>query len=165
MPTTAQLQTAAVMRAQGASYMAVEEATGIPHSVAHRAFQKDELNQLVNQAQFNLIKNALGDAVNNQIAKIKAGAKIVNKISNSEDLPQGAIKLMELAHDNENRLLSSVGIHQANTQSIVFQQMNIDARSELSPAIERMLVSHLGGDVIEAEVGEVNGQADGNDGG
>ena len=54
-----------------------------------------------------------------------------------------AVKLMELAHDAENKLLQATGIHQAHTQAIVLNNILVDNRSELSPAIESLLTKHL----------------------
>jgi len=151
--TTAQLQQAAIMRAQGISYQAIEETIGLPHSVAHRAFQKDEINQLIKQAQIDLISGSLRDAVANQAAKIQAAGKIVRTIADGKTLilPDGTTKLMELGARAEEKLLESVGIHPSHTQSISLTQIMIDARSELSPTVERLLVEHLGGDVIDVK--------------
>jgi len=151
--TPEQIQTAAVMRAQGKSYQEIEQQAGIPHSVAHRAFQKDELNQLIKQAQNDLIKNALGIAVQNQSDKIVAGRNIIKQIESKEELAQGAVKLLELAHDAEGKLLQSVGIHPSHTQSIQINNILVDNRSELSPAVEAMLMAHISGNgqAIDAE--------------
>jgi hypothetical protein len=142
--TQDQLQTAAIMRAQDISYRDIEAAIGVDHSVIHKQFQKDELNQLIKQAQNDLIKNALQDAVKNQVKKIKLSTKITDQINNNQELAQGSIKALELGHDCERQLLQSVGIHNAHTQSITLNNILVDNRSELSPAVEALLMSRLG---------------------
>jgi len=153
-----QAQTAATMKAQGASYQAIANALEIPKSTAYRYLQKDQINQLIKQAQTNLIQSALETAVNNQVSKIKAGSKITQAIENKEEITAGSVKLMELAHDSEKQLLQSVGIHNAHTQSIQLTNILIDNRSSLSPAIESLLTRHLLGENIQdAEYAKVEG--------
>jgi seryl-tRNA synthetase len=151
--TNDQLQTAATMRAAGKSYRDIESVIQVDHSVIHKQFQKDELNQLIKQAQNDLIKNSLATAIQNQSAKIAAGQNIIRQIATGEELTRGAVKLAELAHDSEKQLLQSVGIHPSHTQSIQVNNILIDNRTELSPAVERLLATHLG--KVEAEVIDV----------
>lgn len=133
-----------------ASYPQIAEATGIPMSTAYHNLKKDEINQLIKDCQLKLIASGLKKSVDHQIAKIESSARITAQIDAGADkLPAGAVKLMELGHDAEKQILQSVGIHNAHTQSITLNQIMIDARSELSPAIERMLAGHLGGEAID----------------
>lgn len=156
--TPEQIQTAVTMKVNHASLAEIGEATGFDKSHICRTFQKDEINQLIKQAQIKLIKDGLNNAIDNQIQKINASKTIVNKIVNGEELQTGAVKLAELGHDAEKQLLQSIGIHNAHTQSITLNQILIDNRSELSPAVENLLVSHLspvgkveGNEAIDAE--------------
>jgi hypothetical protein len=153
MATTDQLQQVAIMRAQGCSGIQIAEATGLPVRTTYNILQKDELNQLIKQAQNDLIKDALSIAIDNQVSKIKSGKRITTAIDNQQELSAGSVKLLELAHDSEKQLLQSVGIHPSHTQSIQINNILVDARSELSPAVEALLVSHFTGkgDAIEAE--------------
>ena len=163
MPTTQQLQTAAVMRAQGASYRDIGAAVNVDYSQIAKTLKKDELQQLIRQAQTDLITGSLTTAIQNQADKIKYSGLIAKKIAERIDdkadkdnpataLPEGSIKLMELGHDAEKQLLQSVGVHNSHTQSITLNQIMIDARSEMSPAVEALLVRHFTEDVQEAEV-------------
>jgi transposase len=150
---TQQIATAVNLKAQDASYRDIAAATGVSAMTAYRTLQKDEINQLIKQAQSNLIKKSLDTAIQNQIDKISAGANITKKIVNGEKLNTGAVKLAELAHDSEKQLLQSVGIHNAHTQSIQVNNILVDNRSELSPAVEALLIERLSGPstVMDAE--------------
>jgi len=131
------------MTVQGDSIRDIAAATGVTHPAVVQWRQKDEFNQLIKDAQTTLIKDSLLTAVKNQSDKIIAGQNIIKNIVSGEKLNTGAVKLMELAHDSEKQLLQSVGIHPSHTQSIQINNILVDARSELSPAIEAMLVNHL----------------------
>lgn len=149
MATTEQLQKLIIMRANDQSLGTISEATGLPPSTAYRYIQKDEINQLIKKAQTDLIKDALEIAIENQTAKIKSGKRIAGQIDAGKELSPGSVKLLELAHDSEAKLLQSVGIHPSHTQSIQINNILVDNRSELSPAVEALLMSHLKGDVID----------------
>lgn len=147
-----QLQTAVIMRAQDKSYSAISEATGVPVTTAFRELKKDEVNRLIKEAQLKLIKNGLEIAVDNQISKIKLGSKITRQIDNAEELAAGSVKAYELAHDSEKQLLQSIGIHNAHTQSIQVNNILVDNRQELSPAVARLISQHFAkveGDTID----------------
>jgi hypothetical protein len=145
-----QLQTAITMRAQGESYNAIAAATELNKGTIFHKLEKDEINQLIKKAQTDLIKNSLTTAIQNQTNKIKSGARIAGDIDAGKDLSPGSVKLLELAHDAEGKLLQSVGIHPSHTQSIQINNILVDARSELSPAVEALLVNHITGkDVID----------------
>lgn len=146
-----QIETAVAMRAQDKSYGEIAATIGLNKGTVYAKLQKDELNQLIKQAQNDLIKNSLQDAIENQTDKIKAGKKILQKIENNEKLAQGAVKVLELAHDAEGKLLQSVGIHPSHTQSIQINNILVDARSELSPAVEALLMQHISSNVIDVE--------------
>lgn len=150
--TQDQLQTAIVMRAQGEGYNKISDTIGLNKGTIHHKLQKDEINQLIKKAQTDLIKNSLTTAINNQTEKIKASAEIVKKVTQGEKLTDGSVKLMELGHDAEKQLLQSVGIHTSHTQSIQVNNILVDNRSELSPAIERMIMAHLGGKVEQEAI-------------
>lgn len=151
-----QAKTAVAMKATGASYQAIANALDIPKQTIYHRLQKDELQQLIKQAQSYLIKNSLQTAIENQANKIKAGAKIAQAIQDKEEISNGSVKLMELAHDSEKQLLQSVGIHPSHTQSIQINNILVDNRQELSPAIESLLSKHLQveGNVIDVESGD-----------
>lgn len=140
------------MAAQDRPQTEIAAAVGMHQSTISRTLQKDELNHLIRKAQTDLIKESLSIAIQNQADKIKASGEITHKIRSGEELTTGAVKLLELGHDAEKQVLQSVGIHNAHTQSITLNSIMIDARTELSPTIERMLTAHLSGDIIEAEV-------------
>lgn len=150
MPTTEQLQTAGSMYATGASERQVAAAIGCSPANAHYLKDRDDLQQIIKAAQINLIKNSVEKAVTNQIDKINIGDTITKKIVAGEKLNSGAVKLLELAQQCENRVLESVGIHNAHTQSIQVNNILVDNRSELSPAVERLLMQHMTG-AIDAE--------------
>jgi hypothetical protein len=158
--TPEQIQTVVNLRATNTGYGTIEAETGIPHSVAHRLAQKDEINQMIKEAQTRLIKNGLGIAIDNQIKKIALSSKITDQIGNAEELSAGSIKALELGHDAEKQILQSVGIHNAHTQSITLNQILVDNRSELSPAVESLLTAHIknisGANVVDAEVIEAD---------
>lgn len=154
--TPEQLKTAVAMRATGASYREIAHAVDVNHVTTYQHLKKDEINQLIKNAQNDLIKNSLQTAIDNQSDKILYGAEIARKIVKNEEIPNGAVKLLELGHDAEKQILQSVGIHNAHTQSITLNQILVDNRSELSPAIESMLMNHMknisDANVIDADV-------------
>ncbi len=154
--TPEQIQTAAVMRVQGASYNQIGQALNLDGSGIFRTLKKDQLQHIIKQAQTDLIESSLSIAVQNQANKIKAGAKIAQAIQDKEEISNGSVKLMELAHDSEKQLLQSVGIHPSHTQSIQINNILVDNRQELSPAIESLLSKHLQveGNVIDVESGD-----------
>jgi hypothetical protein len=154
MPTTEQLQTAGSMYATGASERQVAAALGCSNANAHYLKHREDLQHIIKSAQINLIKNTVEKAVSNQTDRINAGSTITNKIIAGEKLNSGAVKLLELAQQCENKVLESVGIHNAHTQSIQVNNILVDNRSELSPAVERLLTAHIGkveGQVIDVE--------------
>ena len=154
--TPEQIKTAAVMRVQGASYNQIGQALNLDGSGIFRTLKKDQLQHIIKQAQTDLIESSLSIAVQNQANKIKAGAKIAQAIQDKEEISNGSVKLMELAHDSEKQLLQSVGIHPSHTQSIQINNILVDNRQELSPAIESLLSKHLQveGNVIDVESGD-----------
>ncbi|MFA5340594.1 MAG: hypothetical protein WC332_02340 [Clostridia bacterium] len=162
--TPEQIQTAVTMRATQESYRDIAASIGVSAMTAHRNLQKDEINQLIKNAQTKLIQNGLDTAIDNQIKKIKLSQKITDQIDNGEELKSGAVKALELGHDAEKQILQSVGIHNAHTQSITLNQILVDNRTELSPAIESMLMSHMknisGANIEDAEIIE---SVEGND--
>jgi transposase len=152
MPTTEQLQTAATMTVQGASLRDIASATGVSHVSVHQWKKKDEFNQLIKEAQTKLIKDSLMNAVESQSLKIKAGKDIAQRIADCKEIANGAVKLMELGHDSEKQLLQSIGIHNAHTQSIQVNNILVDNRQELSPAVARLISQHFAkveGDTID----------------
>lgn len=152
MPTTEQLQTAATMTVQGASLRDIGAATGVSFQSVSQWKQKDEFNQLIKEAQAKLIRNSLNDAVESQSLKIKAGKDIAQRIADCKEIANGAVKLMELGHDSEKQLLQSIGIHNAHTQSIQVNNILVDNRQELSPAVARLISQHFAkveGDTID----------------
>lgn len=144
------------MRAEGASLQAIGNALGVTKQTAQYHIKKDQLQQLIKNAQTELINQSLMTAVDNQINKIKASQTITNKILNEEKLTDGAVKLLELGHDAEKQMLQSTGIHPSHTQSIQINNILVDNRQELSPAIESLLAKHLQveGKVIDVESGD-----------
>jgi hypothetical protein len=154
--TPEQITKAVTMRATGASYREIGAAIEVNHVTAYQNLKKDEINQLIKNAQNDLLKNSLQTAIDSQSDKILYGADIARKIANKETLTDGAVKLLELGHDCEKQILQSVGIHNAHTQSITLNQILVDNRTELSPAVESMLVSHFknisGANVVDAEI-------------
>lgn len=156
--TPEQIQTAVTMRAQGATLKDIGSVVNYDPSNLNKELKKDEIKSELEKAQKRYILNNLTKAVNNHTSKIDASSEIIQKIRNSEKLTDGAVKLMELAHDCENKLLQAVGIHQAHTQSIVLNNILIDNRSELSPTVEAMLTRHLQGDSIVKQGIELDGQ-------
>lgn len=168
--TPEQIQTAVTMRATGASYKSISQATGgLNTGTIYHKLHKDEINQLIKKEQARLIRDGLSIAIDNQINKIRLSQKITAQIDNGEDLKSGAVKALELGHDCEKQILQSVGIHNAHTQSITLNQILVDNRSELSPAVEKMLISHLGGKaqvegkVIEADIIDIQEQTTSNE--
>ena len=151
MPTTAQLQTAATMYAQGKSIRTVAAEIGVSIGTAHNLKHREEIQTLIRNVQFDLIRANLAQAAQNQTDKIQAGKIITQKVVNGEELSGGSVKMMELAHHAEVKVLESTGIYPSHAQSISLTQIMIDARSELSPTVERLLVGHLQGGVIDVD--------------
>ena len=141
--TQDQIETAVNMRAQGARLKDIAAVVNYDPGNLCREFQKDDIKSELVKAQKEYVLKNLTKAVNNQSAKIEASSEIIKRIINKEKLTDGAVKLMELAHDAENKLLQATGIHQAHTQAIVLNNILVDNRSELSPAIESLLTKHL----------------------
>ena len=111
-----------------------------------------EASQKQTQADLKAVGDQIKTYAERTEKEIKASGEITHKIRSGEELTTGAVKLLELGHDAEKQVLQSVGIHNAHTQSITLNSIMIDARTELSPTIERMLTAHLSGDIVEAEV-------------
>ena len=155
--TQDQIETAVNMRAQGAKLKDIAAVVNYDPGNLCREFQKDDIKSELVKAQKQYILNNLTKAVNNQSAKIDASGEIIKRIIKKEKLTDGAVKLMELAHDAENKLLQATGIHQAHTQAIVLNNILVDNRQELSPAIESMLTQHLLGNA-KVEGNDIEGQ-------
>ena len=145
-----------MMKAQGESLRTIGAVIGVSHEATRQLLRKDELQQQIKQAQTYLINECLMTAVQSQANKIKASQTITNKILNEEKLTDGAVKLLELGHDAEKQMLQSTGIHPSHTQSIQINNILVDNRQELSPAIESLLSKHLQveGNVIDVESGD-----------
>ena len=150
--TPEEIKQAAYMRASGSSLREIAANYGVSKQAIDYHFQKDHTKRIIKEAQKYFIDTSLIDAVENQARKIKTSKKIMDSIENNEKIPAGAVKLLELGHDSEKQLLQSVGIHNAHTQSIQVNNILIDNRQELSPAIESMLTRHL------LESGKVEGK-------
>ena len=143
MPTTKQIVTAATMKAQDIPDAVIAREVGIPRTSLQRYLQKDEIQALIKDAQLKLISGSLTTAVKNQRLKIGLSHKILKLAGQDKALPDNAKTLLELGDRAESKLLESTGIHPSHTQSIQINNILVDARSELSPAIEAMLVNHL----------------------
>ena len=156
--TPEQIQTAATMKAQGESLRTIGAVIGVSHEATRQLLRKDELQQQIKQAQTYLINECLMTAVQSQATKIKASQTITNKILNEEKLTDGAVKLLELGHDAEKQMLQATGIHPSHTQSIQINNILVDNRQELSPAIESLLAKHLQVDSIAKQGIELDDQ-------
>ena len=152
MPTTEQLTAAANEYALTGNQSAAARAAGLPRTTTMYHLQREEIQTLIRDCQLKLVQKGLAKSVENQLSKIDASQEITTKIRQGQELSDGSIKLLELGHDSEKQLLQSVGVHNSHTQSITLNQIMIDARSEMSPAVEALLVRHFTEDVQEAEV-------------
>ena len=147
--TPEQIATATAALACGKSQTETAIITGIPRSTLQYNIKKDEIAALIKDCQARLIKSSLTKAIENQASKIELSAELVNKARHGEEMPDWSKTYAELGTRAEEKLLESVGIHPSHTQSISLTQIMIDARSELSPTVERLLVEHLQGGVID----------------
>lgn len=156
--TPEQIATATSMIVAGATQREAAAAIGLhPTNLCRNLANKDELRAMIREAQVKLIAGSLDKAVQNQQDKIEISGQMLKRVAKGDDLPKGAKTLLELGDRAEDRLLQSVGIAPAHTQSIQFQQLVIAGGSELSPTVERLLASHIAGDVIEAQVEDASG--------
>ena len=155
--TEDQIETAVQMRAQGNSLRQIGAVLNMDHTNVLREFRKDEIKQQIQELQKELIIKTLSTACQNQTDKIEKASSIIKSIGTKDKLPEGSIKLVELAQDCENRLLESVGIHNTRTSTQITNILNVGSQ-ELSPAIESLLTKHLldsgkvEGNVIEGEI-------------
>lgn len=152
--TPDQIATATAALISGSTQTAAAALIGVPlNTMRSHIERRDEITQAIKDAQLRLITTSLNKAVDNQCNKISISAELAEKMRKNIDLPEGYKTYAELGTRAEEKLLESVGIHPSHTQSISLTQIMIDARSELSPAVERLLGQHLHlqGDVIEAE--------------
>lgn len=152
-----QLKTACTMRAEGSSYREIGKATGVPFRTIHGNLQKDEANQLIKQAQTNIIQRSLSTAVKNQALKIALGHKVLRQIGKGEQTSEHAKTILDISDKAEARVLDATGITGAHT-SVQISNILIDNRSTLSPTIEAMLVKHLKADTSEQQGIELDGQ-------
>ena len=156
-----QLKQAAVMRAEGASYRAIGQAIGVPFRTVHGNLQKDEANQLIKDAQTNIIQRSLSTAVKNQALKIALGHKILKQIGKGEQTSEHTKTLLDIADKAEARVLDATGITGAHTSVQISNVLNLGSL-ELSPAIEHMLIRHLQDsakvedNIIEGEIIDAN---------
>ena len=147
--TPEQIATATAALACGKSQTETAILAGIPRSTLQYNIAKDEIAALIKDCQAKLIKSSLAKAIENQASKIELSGTLVNQAQQGQDLPEGYKTYAELGTRAEEKLLESVGIHPSHTQSISLTQIMIDARSELSPTVERLLSAHLQGGVVE----------------
>jgi hypothetical protein len=142
--TPDQLATVASQAIHGIPGSTIAHAMGVHPSTVSRNLRRDDIQQLIRDAQITLIQGSLSQAVRNQHTKIQASAIIAQKITDGKELSDGSLKLLELGHSAECKVLESVGIYPSHSQSITLNQILIDNRSDLSPAVEAMLARHLG---------------------
>lgn len=124
-----------------------------------KAVAKDEINHLIKHAQSDYIQRSLKTAVKNQGLKIALSHKILRKAGKNETLPDQAKTLLEIGDKAESRILESVGIVSSHT-STQTQNILIDNRTEISPAVERLLMNHLTGNdnIVEMEIKRENSE-------
>ena len=149
--TPEQIATATAALACGKTQTDTAVLIGIPRTTLLYNIAKDEIAALIKDCQARLIKESLTKAIENQTGKIELSGTLIDKARRGEVLPDWTKTYAELGTRAEEKLLESVGIHPSHTQSISLTQIMIDARSELSPAVERLLCQHLQGDAIEAK--------------
>ena len=150
--TPEQIATAIAALITGSTQVAAAAAAGVPEStLRYNLTNKAEITNLIKTNQTHLIQSSLTKAIQNQIDKITISSDLAAKFRDNKDLPAGYKTYAELGTRAEEKLLESVGIHPSHTQSISLTQIMIDARSELSPAVERLLGQHLQGEVTDLD--------------
>ncbi len=154
--TPEQIATATKALIEGKTQEEAAALANVPRTTMLGHVQKDEIQQLIKSNQMRFIQDALSKAVTNQIDKINISKSLIDKIQQDKDLPKAYKTYAELGHDAEKQLLQSVGIHSAHTQSVVLNNIMIDARSEMSPAVEALLLKHLSIGSDNADVIEVS---------
>jgi hypothetical protein len=130
---------------------------GVHPSTVNRAMQRDNIQQLIKDAQVKLLTESLDNAVQNQQDKIRLSTKIIAQVDKDQPTHPLARTMLELGDRAEQGLLQATGIHQAHTQSIAITNILIDNRTELSPVVESMLSARLGSviqDAIDADFDE-----------
>lgn len=154
--TENQIEQAAAMRLEGQTYRAIGKALQVDPMTAYRNTNKDEINHKIKKAQSNIINSHLATTVKNQGLKIALGHKLLKQAAKGEELPKESKTILELADKAESRVLESIGIAGSHT-SIQVNNILVDNRQELSPAIESMLTQHLLGNA-KVEGNDIEGQ-------
>lgn len=138
-----QIATAAAALASGKSQNEAAALVNVPRSTMRYNLERDDVQNIVKQGQLQLISDALQNAIQNQVDKIKTSGTLISTFSQGKNLPDGYKTYAELGARAEEKLLESVGIHTAHTQSIQVNNILVDARSEMSPTVEALLSKHL----------------------
>ena len=154
-------------RLDGGTVREIAAAVGCDKGTVSKVLNSGDIKSIIEQAQKKLIDDSLETVVANQIRKIELGRQILSKESGDKHNAIGSVKdkdLLELADKAETRIMQSIGIAPAHTQSQVFLAISNQINNLLAPEVLDLLQRRATDTVIDIDLDLPEGTSEGGDG-